>query len=223
MAWLGISRSLRFAASIRHPTTGTFETRRTTLSIRQSFQRLTRSVLNPEVISFGENGPQRESNGLGHHKAGQQVWDEKPSFIGLSRPPPRRERLFAQEAVAEGKDLASNGLCVAVREAASPRPAQFSPPCPRASADRSVAPSSHGYRAPTIRFAPAAPGPPCPSRRLGCSAQFIAAPYPVLTPATEAVRKIVPGHRTKPLAGTAQRSRPIEHPPAMLARNRARL
>jgi hypothetical protein len=45
------------------PTARAFETRRTTLPISQQIQRLRRSVLNPEVISFGEKGPQREPNG----------------------------------------------------------------------------------------------------------------------------------------------------------------
>jgi hypothetical protein len=68
--------------------------RRTTLPIPQLFQWLTRSVLNPAVNSFGENGAKREPNGLGDREASQQVGLEKPADIGLPRASPRRQRLF---------------------------------------------------------------------------------------------------------------------------------
>lgn len=68
------------------PTARTRQTRRTTLRILQQDQSLTRRVLNPAVISLGENGPGREPFSPIGAWAGQQVWREKPADVGLSSP-----------------------------------------------------------------------------------------------------------------------------------------
>lgn len=91
-------RVLRSAAAVR-----TLETRRNTLSISQPDQRLTRSVPNPEVSSFGENGPARERIAPSGAAAVQQVRREKPAVIGLSGVVVGMERRFAQVQMAVRK------------------------------------------------------------------------------------------------------------------------
>lgn len=68
-------------------------TRKTTLRIPQQNQLLTRSVQNPAVISFGENGARREPFGPSGAKAGQQAQLGKPAVNGFLSPPPMRQRL----------------------------------------------------------------------------------------------------------------------------------
>ena len=94
------------------PGARTSQTRRTTLQILQRNQRPTRSVPNPEVISFGENGSGREPFGPSGADAGQQVQLGMPVAIGLLRPSPTGERLSDRQGMAEEADLKSNGLYV---------------------------------------------------------------------------------------------------------------
>ena len=100
----------KFRPGPHSPAACTIETRRTTLRIPQQNQPFTRSVLNPAVISFGENGPERERFDSFGARAGQQLLREKPAVIGLFMAVAWTERRSALGSLAEGKNLVSNVL-----------------------------------------------------------------------------------------------------------------
>ena len=115
--------------------------------------------------------------------------------------------------MAEGKELGSNALWVALWGAAAGcgtlRPAQFARRRPKVSASHSGAPCGCGSRSQGIRSPPAARGPP--PRQIGQDAGPIHyCPCPILRPVTTswAIRKIVRKHRWHRYSGPAQHRLP---------------